>query len=304
MVNIILLFVCLGIGLLIRRVDDFPEETPVALNQFVIYISLPSLALAYIPQLTLSLDLLYPILTSWLVLLFSLLIIPPLGTLFSWDRKTVGCLIMTAGFGNTSFVGFPIIEALYGAEGMKIALMVDQPGSFVAITTAGIVIASVYSSGKTRKRMILRKILLFPPFITFLIALGMNLAGIRAEGPLLDILTRLGDTIVPLALISVGMQLRIDRNHINWSALLSGLGYKLILAPAALFVLYVMLLGGDGLVVEVSIMEAAMAPMIAGSILAMTYGLNPRLATLMVGIGVPFSFLTVALWYLFLGWAM
>jgi predicted permease len=39
----------------------------------------------------------------------------------------IGCLILTAGLGNTSF-GFPIIEALYGEEGLKTAILVDQPG--------------------------------------------------------------------------------------------------------------------------------------------------------------------------------
>lgn len=304
MSNILLLFVCLALGLVLRRVDDFPEETPAALNQFVIYISLPALALVYIPLIELDLDLLYPVFTSWLVLLLSLIIIPLLGKLFEWDRQTVGCLLLTAGFGNTSFVGFPVIEALYGDEGMKIALLVDQPGSFVAITTAGVIIASLYASGRTRKRVLLLKIFLFPPFITFLIALIMNAANIQAEGAILGILERLGATIVPLALISVGMQLRIKELGMDLKSLLSGLAYKLIIAPAALYLLYVVVLGGEGLVVEVSIMEAAMAPMITGSVLAITYGLNPRLATLMVGIGVPLSFLTLTFWYLFLGWAL
>jgi predicted permease len=46
-----------------------------------------------------------------------------------------GCLILTAGLGNTSFLGFPIIEALYGQEGMKTAILVDQPGTFVVLST-------------------------------------------------------------------------------------------------------------------------------------------------------------------------
>ncbi|MEX2572821.1 MAG: AEC family transporter [Balneolaceae bacterium] len=304
MVNIILVIVCLSIGLLLQRVKDFPADTPKALNQFVIYISLPALALIHIPRLELELALLYPILTSWIVLLLSLLVIPLLGILFNWDRKTTGCLLMTAGFGNTSFIGFPVIEALYGADALTIALMVDQPGSFVAISTAGIIIASVYSSGRTRKRLILRKILLFPPFITFVIALLMKASGIQAEGFALGVLERLGSTITPLALISVGMQLKIDLKGESLKPLISGLAYKLVVAPLFLFLLYVTVFGGSGLIVVVSIMEAAMAPMITGSIMAITFGLNPRLATLMVGIGVPLSFATLAFWHYFLSWGV
>jgi predicted permease len=40
-----------------------------------------------------------------------------------------------------------------------------------------------------------------------------------------------------------------------------------------------------------------MAPMITGCILAATYGLKPKLSGMMIGIGIPLSFITVAFWY-------
>jgi predicted permease len=55
-------------------------------------------------------------------------------------------LILTAGLGNTSFLGFPIIEALYGQEGMKTAILVDQPGTFVVLSTLELS-ATMYSKG-------------------------------------------------------------------------------------------------------------------------------------------------------------
>lgn len=300
MANITLVLVCLILGIALKRVKDFPESAPQALNNFVIYISLPALALIYIPRIELEVSMLYPVLTSWLVLLFACLVIPPLGRFFQWDRKTVGCLLLTAGFGNTSFVGFPVIEALYGREAIQIALLVDQPGTFVAVTTMGIIIASIYSSGTTRKRIILRRVLLFPPFLAFLTALILNAAGLQAEGVILSVLESLGATITPLAITAVGMQLTVSLKDQRLSPLIYGLGYKLLLAPMILFLIYVMLTGGSGIEVKVSIMEAAMAPMVTGSIIAMSYGLNPRLAALMVGLGVPISFVTLGGWYLLL----
>jgi hypothetical protein len=46
--------------------------------------------------------------------------------------KLTGCLILTAGLGIHHFLVFPI-EALYGQEGMKTAILVDQPGTFVVL---------------------------------------------------------------------------------------------------------------------------------------------------------------------------
>ena len=40
-----------------------------------------------------------------------------------------------------------------------------------------------------------------------------------------------------------------------------------------------------------------MAPMITGSILASTYGLKPKLSSMMVGFGIPISFLTLVFWF-------
>jgi hypothetical protein len=60
---------------------------------------------------------------------------------------------------------------------------------------------------------------------------------------------------------------------------------------------YKYILNGAGLIVEVSILESAMAPMITGTIVASQYGLKPKLASMMVGIGIPVSFLTIAIWY-------
>jgi hypothetical protein len=39
-------------------------------------------------------------------------------------------------------------------------------------------------------------------------------------------------------------------------------------------------------------------PMITASILAATHGLKPRLSSMMIGFGIPISFITLAFWYL------
>ena len=67
--------------------------------------------------------------------------------------------------------------------------------------------------------------------------------------------------------------------------------------PAFFFLLYKIVLGGKGIEINVSIMESAMAPMITGAILASNYGLKPKLSSMMIGIGIPLSLLTIAFWY-------
>jgi predicted permease len=44
------------------------------------------------------------------------------------------------------------------------------------------------------------------------------------------------------------------------------------------------------------VLQNAMAPMVSGAILASEHELDPELAALMVGFGIPLSFLTAMLW--------
>jgi predicted permease len=204
---------------------------------------------------------------------------------------------LTGGLSNTSFVGFPIIEALYGAEGLKTAIIVDQPGSFVVVTTLGILVAASFSRGNLSTSEILLKIVKFPPFIAFTIALCCTLLTLDFLEVLQNSFLRIGNTVTPVALVAVGLQLKIDTRSKHWSFLTLGLFFKLILMPAFFFLLYKIVLGGKGLEIDVSIMESAMAPMITGAILASNYGLKPKLSSMMIGIGIPLSLLTVAFWY-------
>jgi predicted permease len=57
------------------------------------------------------------------------------------------------------------------------------------------------------------------------------------------------------------------------------------------------LLDGTGPITRITIFEAAMAPQIGAAIVAMEHKLDPPLVTLMVGIGIPLSFLTLPLWW-------
>lgn len=297
MENIILLFLCLLLGVLLQKVPQFPKNAYQSLNQFVIFVSLPALALYYIPKINISIALLYPLGIAWLGFGLSFIFFYTLGTYLKWSKKLIGCLILTGGLSNTSFVGFPIIEALYGSEGLKTAIIVDQPGSFVVVTTLGILVAATFSRGNLSTSEILLKIVKFPPFIAFTIALCCTLFSLEFPEVLQISFLKIGNTVTPVALVAVGLQLKIDTRSKHWSFLVLGLFFKLVIMPAFFFLFYRIILGGKSLEIDVSILESAMAPMITGAILATNYGLKPKLSSMMIGIGIPLSLITVGIWY-------
>ncbi|WP_438965753.1 AEC family transporter [Flavobacterium sp.] len=295
--NILLIFICLLIGITFQYAKGFPKNLHVSLNHFVIYVSLPALALYYIPKIEISSALLYPLGIAWLGFGLAFLFFYTLGTYLGWSKKLIGCLVLTAGLGNTSFVGFPVIEAMFGSKGIETAIIIDQPGTFVVMATMGIIVATLFSRATLSPNAIVKKILFFPPFIAFLIAVFLNLFEIDFPKEMQSVFQRIGSTVSPIALIAVGFQLKFERNSKHWSFLSLGLLFKLILTPLFFFILYKKVLGANGITIDVSIIESAMAPMITGAILASSYGLKPKLSSMMVGIGIPISFITLAIWF-------
>jgi len=301
MTNLFLVILCLIIGILLQRIKEMPKEAPKALNTYLIYIVLPALALLHIPETALSLNLLLPVLTAWISFGLSWLIFGALGKKFGWSKTTTGCLIIVPGLANTSFIGFPIIEALYGGEGLKIALMVDQAGSFIIVSSIAIIVASIYGHEKKRKRDVTKKILTFPPFLFFLIAIGMNVFHLEMAGTAHKMLEAFAATLTPIALISVGLQVKVNAETLSSRHLWYGLGFKLLLIPLVIFFAYQLFFSEEDMLYKVSVMETAMAPMITGSIIAINHDLDAKLASLLVGIGIPISFATLLGWYYLVG---
>jgi len=297
MSNFILIFVFLFLGIVLQKVKRFPTNCYKLLNDIVVYFCLPALALYYIPKIKLDSQLFFPVGVAWIGFGVSYLFFGILGKKLGWSRKLTGCLIITAGFGNTSFLGFPIIEALYGQEAMKTAILVDQPGSFVVLSIFGILTAIFYSSGSLSGVYIAKKIIFFPPFITFVVACLMNIFNYDFLDIIQFLLQKTGSAMTPLAMLSVGLQLHFDRKSQHWKFLGLGLLYKLIITPALFYLLYVIILNQHSQIIQVSIMESAMAPMITASILASSYGLKPKLSSMMIGFGIPISFITLIFWY-------
>lgn len=288
MLNFFVILSSLLAGLLLQK---HSHSLLKRINLFILYVPLPATILLNIPKIHWSLSTVPVMMTAWVVFAVAALFFVIVGRFKNWDSKLIVCLILTAGLGNTSFVGYPIIRALYGEEAIKYAVLIDQPGTFMICSTFGIFLATKFSSPMSLLKVI-RKIMIFPPFIAFVLSI---LLGARLS-PLDEVLRVLGWLLPPLAFISVGLQLKWRSMMEEAPQLMWGLGFKLILAPMVVFGLFrIFDISQD--VFRVMVLEAGMAPMITSSILAATNDLHPRLAGVMVGVGVPLSFLTLFAWY-------
>lgn len=298
MTNVVLLVLCLLAGMILRATRSVPDNAHSALNGFVVQIALPCLILSQLHNVHLATDMALPIMMPWLLFGLSILVFAGLSWAARISPNTTGALIMSAGLANTSFVGLPMIETFYGVQGLPTGILIDQLGSYLVLGTIGTAVSCFYSGNGASTGSIAWRIVTFPPLIALVVALSTS--GLPYPTWLDGVLSRLGGTLVPLALVSVGLQLRLDRFAGRGSFLAAGLVFKLLLGPFILLVLYVFVLGRDGETTRITLFESAMGPMIGGAIVATRHGLDPPLVALMVGVGIVSSFVTLPLWWLVL----
>lgn len=305
--NFLLIFCCLALGQLCRRVPKFPKSTAQSLNSFVIYISFPALVLVQVPELiadvALGVHLLILVSMAWILFMGSWVIFRFLGPKLGWSKGQTGAIILTAGLANTSFVGFPLLEALIGPQAIQMGILVDQLGTFLTCSTLGILVAGLYQSygpgeGRVSRRRVVKNVLLFPPFVVLIVTAMVSFAGLAIPASLHNVASKLAQTLVPLALFAVGYGLNIKTTAVKarLMPLSLGLAYKLFLAPLFFTFFYTVIFKARGGTVLVTLLESAMAPMITSAVIANEYELDGELANQMVGIGIILSLLTVWLW--------
>lgn len=276
-------------GGLLTRAGVFSDAAADTVNRFVIYVSLPALVLHIVPGLHWEPSLWLLVIVPWATLLAGAVAIVLLGKLFAWPRPVLGALLLCAPLGNTSFLGFPMVAALRGPDAVHYAVLYDQLGSFLSLSTYGLwVIARFSGEAKPSLAIMAKRVVGFPPFIALLIALSFALSPLAMPEPLDSVFARVGDTLSPLAMFAVGMRLRL-RPPPQRSALALGLTTKMVLVPVCAWLLC-RALGGHGLAADVAVLEAAMPPMLSAAALASMAGLAPELCAALAGYGIVAAF--------------
>lgn len=295
MENFALIVVAVFIGYFIKRLKVFSDDAPIILNQFVIYISIPAMVLLKIPKLTISLESAIPAVIAWVVMIFSALFIFFISKFYAFSKEVTGSLLLVSVLGNTTFLGIPLISAYLGDSSLPYILIYDQFGSFIFLTIYGTFIASYYSNTtEVDLKILAKKVILFPPTISLIVAFILH--GMEFHPALTSVLKSLANTIVPIALVAVGLQLRFKLTSNEIKPLSIALSTKLILSPMIAYAMCI-IFSWDSQVALVSIMEAGMGPMVTAGAIASMSGLAPRLSSAIVGYGVLISFLTT--WGLF-----
>lgn len=282
------------VGRLFAAGRVLPDNAAETLNRVVIVLCLPALIFIHVPTLQASWELLPLVVTPWLLLAATIVLVLVAARVFGFSRPVTAVLLVLIPLGNTSFLGFPLVEALLGPETVRYAVVYDQFGSFLIVCTHVLFVLAWYGDGPNpTPAVIARRIVGFPPFVALVLALGLGNAWFPAW--LMSLAQIFAAMLLPLVTLAVGLQLKLRLvPEYRWP-LVVGLTGKLIALPAIALLLGI-LLRAQTPVFEVLVLESSMPPMITAAALASSARLAPPLASSMVAWGVLCSAATVPFW--------
>ncbi|NIJ70179.1 AEC family transporter [Xanthomonas sp. 60] len=294
-----LILAMLGLGMLFARLRLLPADSAQVLNSVVLYVCLPAAVLTYVPRLQLDASLAGLMATPWLLMLATWALVGLARRVFGFARDVHAVLLIGVALANSSFIGYPMVRALLGDAALPYAVVYDQFGTFLLLSTFGLVVIARYS-GDSRPGavQVLLRIACFPPLWALLFALLL----MPAQPPawIGRALQQLADAMLPLVMLAVGLSIQLRLAPEERVPLGVGLVLKLLVMPALALPLS-WLLGLDGVMLQVNVLESAMPTMITAAALAIAHRLAPRLAAALVGYGIVLSLATLPAWAWLLG---
>ena len=293
--KIIVLFILLGIlllGVALARKHWLTANHVLWATRWIVFIAMPAIALYNIPGLELSTTLLITIISPVLIFTLStLLFYGALRQRLTPLERLVFAVI--CGLANTSFLGFPVINALYPQAAMAYAIVYDQV-TFLLLIFAAYSMIMIHTTGFDIKASVI-KMVSFPAFPAVIVALFLPL-GFFPDN-IREILGYIGATLSPLAVLVVGYYIAHYVKSLPGKRIILATLYCLVIAPLIVWGLFLIWPTENILLRNATIMEAAMPPMITSAILLMHHTGESRLTAQLLSWGSIGSILTIPLWY-------
>lgn len=269
------------------------QDNSKQLVDFIIYFSLPAIVFSKIYPLSLDTKILWLILMFMGIIFFNLFLSYTIGKMMRLSRVTLATFMIMATFGNTSFIGFSYIDAFYGQDYIVYGVIYDIFGSFLLLVSVGMIIITWGSGRKNSILNISKSIFLFPPMIIFFITIFSK----NFEVPRFLIYTsqNLGSTLVPIAMIAIGMKLELKHIFSRLHIVTVAVVLKMLIVPIIILFTFKYFYGVDETWVKVTLIEVAMPPMTMAAVLAIKGGLDEKIAINSLVLGVIVSLFTITL---------
>ncbi|GEM_PF-487178 len=284
-------FIFVALGYLFKKIKHDISE---ALTEFVIYFSLPALALSKIRHMTFSHEVFLIIVIAYITMALSLFLGYVAGRYLKLDKQNLVTVMVIVGFGNTGFVGFSYIESFYSLHAVSYALVYDQIGTFIALMTFGVALIAWGGGREQRVRDVAKQMVFSPPLLAIVVAVYFQ--GTEFPPLIETILDKFQATLIPLVTGIVGMKLEFRTLSLYFKENMVALSLKMVVAPFIMLIGLYFFADLKAEWVKVTLLETAMPPMTMAVVFGIRGGLNRELLINALAFGILFSFVSIGLW--------
>jgi len=272
--NLVFILIFILAGYALRRSGVIDENGGRALVSVTIWLFLPALILRSLWGTTSQeiLGALVPLVAVMLATVTVLMIWWWLSPRISEEPKRAGIITLAAAFGNTGFLGFPVVLLLLGEGALRIAVLYSLSWN-ILFWTLGVGVAARFAGRAASPRQMLSGLTSHPPTWAILVGLAMLFFGIYPPEQVAGFFDLLADATVPVIMISLGtfMSFRIDRGYLRpFVAVCAG---KFMALPA-LSLAACLLVGASDIQTATFVLQAAMPPAILLGMVATRFGLD------------------------------
>ncbi len=192
---------------------------------------------------------------------------------------------------NAGFLGNPIAEGIFGAEGLVLASFFLIPQR-IMMWSVGLAVFT----GTNDRKATTKKVLTHPCIIGCAVGLILMIGKVKLPSGIEEAISSLGNCNTAMSMAVIGMILA----EIEWKqfwdrTVLSYTVHRLLVIPACVFAACYCL-GFDHEVLGVSVLLTAMPAGATTSILAEKYGMESEFATKMVVVSTCISLVTICMW--------
>ncbi len=296
---IIKLFVVIAIGFLAAKSGYLPKETKDFISKVIVKITLPLLIVTSMMSKELSAD---TLVNTGVAALSAVVVIAVLygvglatSRLFRLQEPTRSIHSLLSATGNVVFLGYPVITAVYGTEGLYYAVIYGIVNDTL-LWSLGVYLVN-RSTGRGNSKEALKK-LLNPNTISCILGIALMFLGVKLPTLLFDTLSGVGHLTTNLSMIFIGMVLAtIDIKKIyKRISMLTTVVIKMIASPVLAAILLTFL-GINPIVCGALVLQIAMPAQTVISIVANEAGSDIQYAAEYIFLSTVLSIGTLPLVY-------
>ncbi|MGI6766778.1 MAG: AEC family transporter [Lentihominibacter sp.] len=303
--SLAMIFLIIIPGIIVGKMGLITEEQTEGLSFVVVNITFPcllidALQVEFTPQAINDLGLIAAI---WVAVFFFALAMAFLIRKIPKVSKDQSYLIaFMICFANTGFMGMPIVNAIYGKEGLFYTGLIEFVNDILMFTVGIMFVqasaAALRNEGKDhdRYKMDLRG-LLTPGFIGLMIGIILFLLSIDLPGFIGGAVTTVGSATTPLSMLVIGLLLsRMTVKEILGDYVMYIVSFiKLVALPLMGLIFFLVTQGELTLMAKVVIIELAMPAAMCTSIFAVQYKADAAYGTKGVMVTTLLSIITLSI---------